>query len=217
MDDQHLFDELLRAAERLGIEVRVEPFETPAIGLGPSLGRSPSSTPRGCSSCRRRGRWWRGKERARKGAARRHRFECGRQVLHVFAEGREPIMAQDPVKVDPAHYKVELENANARVLRIKYGPRERSVMHGHPTALGVHLTDGHVRFTFPNGKTEELRFKAGEVRAYPAGEHLPENVGDQPLELVFVELKARSTAKKAAPVRVAKKPATKRAVRPKSR
>ena len=34
MDDQHLFDELLRAAERLGIEVRVEPFETPAIAAG---------------------------------------------------------------------------------------------------------------------------------------------------------------------------------------
>jgi hypothetical protein len=94
-------------------------------------------------------------------------------------------MAQDPVKVDPAHYKMEFENAYARVLRIRYAPRERSVMHGHPTGLGVHLTDGHARFTFPNGKIEELRFRAGEVRAYPAGPHLPENLGDQPLELVF--------------------------------
>jgi hypothetical protein len=31
MDDQHLFDELLQAAARLGVEVRLEPFETPAI------------------------------------------------------------------------------------------------------------------------------------------------------------------------------------------
>ncbi len=30
MDDQPLFDELLQAAERLGVEVRMEPFETPA-------------------------------------------------------------------------------------------------------------------------------------------------------------------------------------------
>jgi hypothetical protein len=30
MDDQPLFDELLQAAERLGVEVRIEPFETPA-------------------------------------------------------------------------------------------------------------------------------------------------------------------------------------------
>ncbi len=31
MDDQPLFDELLHAAERLGVAVRMEPFETPAI------------------------------------------------------------------------------------------------------------------------------------------------------------------------------------------
>jgi len=99
-------------------------------------------------------------------------------------------MARDPVKVDPTHYKVEFENVHMRVLRIRYSPRERSVMHGHPASVGIHLTDAHARFTFPNGKTEELRVRAGEVRAYPAGEHLPENLSDQPLELVFVELKA---------------------------
>jgi len=30
MDNQHLFEELLQATERLGVEVRIEPFETPA-------------------------------------------------------------------------------------------------------------------------------------------------------------------------------------------
>lgn len=35
MDDQHLFDELLRIVEALGVAVRVEPFETPAtVGGG---------------------------------------------------------------------------------------------------------------------------------------------------------------------------------------
>jgi hypothetical protein len=35
MDDQHLFDELLQAAKKLGVEVRMEPFETPAtMGWG---------------------------------------------------------------------------------------------------------------------------------------------------------------------------------------
>src|ERR1700735_4725058 len=36
--------------------------------------------------------------------------------------------AQDPVKVDPKHYKVEFENAQVRILRIHYGPHEKSVM-----------------------------------------------------------------------------------------
>jgi hypothetical protein len=36
MDAQPLFDELLHAAARLGVEVRMEPFETPAT-LGGGL------------------------------------------------------------------------------------------------------------------------------------------------------------------------------------
>ena len=36
MDDQPLFDELLQAAARLGVAVRVEPFETP-ITMGGGL------------------------------------------------------------------------------------------------------------------------------------------------------------------------------------
>ena len=95
----------------------------------------------------------------------------------------------DPVAVDPKHYTVELENDQVRVLRITYGPREKSVMHGHPAALLVCLTDFHVRFAFPNGKTEERRGRAGETIFTPAEEHLPENLGPTRLELILVELK----------------------------
>ncbi|MBI1893732.1 MAG: hypothetical protein HYS14_06440 [Candidatus Rokubacteria bacterium] len=34
MNDRNLFDELRRAAESLGVAVRIEPFETPAIAGG---------------------------------------------------------------------------------------------------------------------------------------------------------------------------------------
>jgi len=101
-------------------------------------------------------------------------------------------MGQDAVKVDPKHYRVELENEQVRVLRIRYGPREKSVMHGHPASIGVHLTDANVRFAFPDGKTEEVRVKAGEVLSYPSCEHLPENLSGQPLELVFFEFKGKA-------------------------
>jgi len=101
-------------------------------------------------------------------------------------------MGQDAVKLDPKHYRVELENKQVRVLRIRYGPGEKSVMHWHPASIGVHLTDAHVRFTFPDDKTEEVRVKAGEVLSYPAGEHLPENMSDQPLEIVFFEFREKA-------------------------
>lgn len=102
-------------------------------------------------------------------------------------------LAQDAVKVDPQHYKVESENAQVRVLRITYGPHEKSVMHGHPASVAVFLTDGQVKFTLPNGKTEERTWKAGQTMWLPAGKHLPENVSDKPLELILVELKAKPT------------------------
>ncbi|TMA64990.1 MAG: hypothetical protein E6J68_09630 [Deltaproteobacteria bacterium] len=37
------------------------------------------------------------------------------------------VLAQDPVQVDPKHYRVEFENAQVRVLHIQYGPHEKSV------------------------------------------------------------------------------------------
>jgi quercetin dioxygenase-like cupin family protein len=103
--------------------------------------------------------------------------------------------AQDPVKVDPKHYTVEFENDAVRVLRIHYGPGEKSVMHSHPNAIAVFLTDSNSKMAFPNGKSEMSRVKAGAVQMTPAGEHLPENVGDKPMELILVELKGQPAAK----------------------
>ena len=105
--------------------------------------------------------------------------------------------AQDPVRVDPKHYKVEFENARVRVLRITYGPHEKSVMHDHPGGVAIFLTDHHVKFTYPDGRTEERDAKAGQSLWNEAGKHLPENTSDNSLELILVELKAKPAAAKA--------------------
>ena len=96
---------------------------------------------------------------------------------------------EDPVRVDPKHYTVEMENQNVRILRIRYGPHEKSVMHGHPSMVGVMVTDAHIRFTYPDGSTEDIIAKAGRVLSLPATVHLPENLSDQTLEVLVVELK----------------------------
>jgi len=95
----------------------------------------------------------------------------------------------DPVKVDPKHYKVEFENENVRVLRILYGPGEKSVMHYHPNAVAVFLTGGMVRMTMPDGTSQEVPGKTGDAIWTPAGSHLPQNTGEKPFEVVLVELK----------------------------
>ena len=101
----------------------------------------------------------------------------------------KPQPIADPVKVDPKHYKVDCENDRVRVLRISYGPREKSVMHSHPDGVAVFLNTQHSRFTLPDGKTEENRFKAGQAMWLPGGSHLPENLTDEPFEVLLVEMK----------------------------
>jgi len=100
-----------------------------------------------------------------------------------------PKITQDPVKVDPKHYKVVLNNDQFRVLRVKYGPHEKSVMHEHPASVAVFISDGHAKFTLPDGTSQDSNSKAHDATWADAGKHLPENVGDKPFEVIVVELK----------------------------
>jgi quercetin dioxygenase-like cupin family protein len=97
--------------------------------------------------------------------------------------------AGDPVKVDSRHYTVEFENERVRVVRIKYGPGEKSVMHSHPESVAVFLTDAHARFTYPDGRAEDINASAGTVQHMDAFTHLPENVSKNSFEVIQIELK----------------------------
>jgi quercetin dioxygenase-like cupin family protein len=100
-----------------------------------------------------------------------------------------PVIAQDATKADPKHYKVEFENSRLRVLRVKYGPHEKSIMHSHPDAIAIFQTNGRIKFTYPGGKTEERDMKAGTTLFTPAVKHQPENITDGDMEVILVELK----------------------------
>ncbi|MGH9907994.1 MAG: cupin domain-containing protein [Pyrinomonadaceae bacterium] len=111
-------------------------------------------------------------------------------AVFVLAIAVPSAMAQDSVKVDSKHYTVEFENSEVRVLRVKYGPKEKSVMHEHPNSVSIFVTDINGKFTFPDGKTQDISAKAGQAQWNPATVHLPENTSDQPLEVILVELKS---------------------------
>lgn len=101
---------------------------------------------------------------------------------------------QDATVADPDHYEVEQENDYFRVVRIKYGPGEESVMHHHPEHVAVFLTDLATEFSTPDGATETMEAKAGEHHYIPAGSHHPRLASDAPFEGVAFELKGTSPA-----------------------
>ena len=104
--------------------------------------------------------------------------------------GAKPVaMALDPVKVDPKHFKVVLENDRVRVLRSTGDPHGKLAMHEHPARVTVYLTDLHNRSTTPDGKTQDTDRKKGEVTWSPAQKHSSENLGDKPTENIQIELK----------------------------
>ena len=99
------------------------------------------------------------------------------------------LYAQDVIHVNPADYRVEIDNAWVRVLRVKHAPHAKVAMHEHPANVAVFLTDVNERLTGADGKIQEVHRKAGEVAYSEATRHVEENISDQPLEAILVELK----------------------------
>ena len=104
------------------------------------------------------------------------------------------VSAQDAVKTDPKHYTVVTENDQVRILKVHYGPHEKSGLHAHPGGVVVVLTSGHLRFTDEHGKTQEVFAKPGESRWFPPFKHKVENLGDTPYNAVYIGIKTKAKA-----------------------
>jgi quercetin dioxygenase-like cupin family protein len=88
-----------------------------------------------------------------------------------------PVTKLEPTVVDSNHYKVEFENDQVRVLRVRYGAREGGSRHEHIlNRVVVYVTD-------------QANGKAREVHLSGAMTHSEENSLDQPVERIAVELK----------------------------
>ncbi len=99
--------------------------------------------------------------------------------------------AQDPVQVDPAHYKVLIDNPSVRVLKVEYAAGAKSPMHSHPDAMIVALGDAKATFTFPDGKTQVMDLKKDSAAYTPTFTHSVVNTGTTPVNAILVEFKAK--------------------------
>jgi hypothetical protein len=109
-------------------------------------------------------------------------------------QGAKPV--PDAVTADPAHYSVSFENELVRLLRVRYGPGEKSVMHRHSANCSVFLTDQTFNFTLPDGTTEPASVPAGALGCGDGNVHLPENIGGEAVEFVMMEFKDRQAFRK---------------------
>ncbi len=97
--------------------------------------------------------------------------------------------AQDPAKVDPAHYKVLFSNSQVRIMDVRHKPGEKAPMHSHPNHVVYWLTGGTMKSTLPDGKTNTVTSKAGQVVWHNAERHTVENVGKNETHGLDIELK----------------------------
>ncbi len=113
-------------------------------------------------------------------------------MLKFYSDTRM-LMSQndDAVKVAPDIYKVVLENDEVRVLEVQLKQGSKSEMHSHPRSVAICLNDQRLKFTFPNGKSEDAELKRGQAVWLDGLSHAVENKGTEYANSVVVELKNR--------------------------
>lgn len=110
------------------------------------------------------------------------------RILSLLAVTAAIVCAQ-PQRTSP----VVIENDHVRVLKVADAPKGVGRMHEHAmNRVMIYLNAGHLMIRYEDGKIDDQKVKAGEVRWSKAGgSHTSENVGSNSVEIVEVELKSK--------------------------
>jgi hypothetical protein len=111
--------------------------------------------------------------------------------------------AQDPTKVAPESYKLQLENEWVKVLKVSYAPNSKVPVHDHSKgpAAYVYLVDsGPVRFVHAGWENDPVltrqATKAGSFRLSPTRfdneTHAVENISNTRSDFLRIEIKTES-------------------------
>ena len=119
-------------------------------------------------------------------------------VLTGMAQNRIPrpprfaeiiLPPNDILKIDPKHYRLELENEKVRVLRVVLGPDETVPMHDAAAATLVCVSECHLRFTQPNGRSQDVHMPAGQARWIWDEPRSEKNLSTHRAEWLLIEIK----------------------------
>jgi len=95
----------------------------------------------------------------------------------------------DPVKLDPEHHLVPLENEKVRVLRTILVPKIKAPMHEHPAYVVVYLTELHTTMKMGDGREVDNPRHPGEIAWRDALKHETLNIGEKTAVEIQIELK----------------------------
>jgi len=101
---------------------------------------------------------------------------------------------QDPVITSPKFYKVLLENEQVRVLGYRLKAGEKEPMHSHSAGVVYVLSGAYIRFTYPDGRSEEKPAAAGETFWREPTRHAVENVGRTEAHAIAIDFKTGQPA-----------------------
>ncbi len=99
---------------------------------------------------------------------------------------------EDPARVDPRHYKAELENEHVRIVRAHYGPGEQAAMHEHLCGrVIVNLNRQHELMQGADGKSTEVDHRAGEA-SWSEGRvrHSGKNLENECFDVIMIDVKS---------------------------
>ena len=102
---------------------------------------------------------------------------------------KSPPVALDPVKIDPAHHIVLLDNERVRAFRTVLEPHLKGPEHQHPHYVVVYLTELHTTMKLSDGRTIDNRRQPGEIAWRDPLKHITENIGDHTAMEIQVEIK----------------------------
>jgi len=101
----------------------------------------------------------------------------------------EPQLYRDAPTTSPNTHKVTLDNDRVRILDITIEPGRTVPMHSHPDYVIYMLESAKVRFTYPDGNSEEITVKKGDSMFRKAEAHSAVNIGSSPIRALNIELK----------------------------
>jgi len=133
----------------------------------------------------------------RPGPSRPMRLKGSRPVGAIVVElkgkgdvRRAPTSPQNPWIIDARHYRMEFENSDVRVTRVKIGPHEGTPLHEHSLdRVVVYLTGMDFRVT-PEGKGPEHEVQRAGAAAWGTPvRHAEYNLSNRGFEAVVIEPK----------------------------